>query len=644
MPHSVDTLRLSVHSPAGREGKAAQLAERFTHEVLEQFSQIVEARSPGRVVLIRRMAVRWSLSEAEMADPETAVSCAAGLADGVAAGGSGASHASDTIVTFEDEAGWLAAYLRGRAAGAAGAWYHAAWREAEDPNAAGASPLRRETVLAALSRLRMTGEMADILAGLPRATTNALAAALDVGGAPAPETAETAGAPDAFTPRAPYDDLSTGLRDTDGNRDPGARRAMALDEVPVDPPAPERADHRNGQAKNEPHIAAAAAAPADTTPSPEPPLDAPSTEARAAPVAAATAAERTDDAPTDDAADGTVPAGMPPPSLPPHYAAARQQQAELVAAVAAATERTGRVPHQPLSSAPVGLPSPVGQTGAHTRFGGLFYLLALALELGIGESLWKACLPEGLILAHAAAALLGPEASGDSAPAAFGGVTMDDLRAHPPVSPEQQAEVSIELLAATADALPRYAVAPAPQAVLDLATSPAGRMLVATGLRPFALFAWPAPDARATAAGVAAFLSVWPGSFPPPQAREVLLGLDTSGRLRATPAPVPRAAALLPAAPTPPAAALLAQVCGAMAELFVVRTADAPAAAEVVSHYLAIPGYVALAPEAMTVVLPMAGIDVAARRAALDRDPGWIPWLGRTVRIEFVPQGGGDVV
>ena len=62
-----------------------------------------------------------------------------------------------------------------------------------------------------------------------------------------------------------------------------------------------------------------------------------------------------------------------------------------------------------------------------TAYGGLFYLLSTVLELGIGESLWKACLPEGQILAGAAATLLGPAASGDPAPALFGGVATREV-------------------------------------------------------------------------------------------------------------------------------------------------------------------------------------------------------------------------
>jgi hypothetical protein len=40
----------------------------------------------------------------------------------------------------------------------------------------------------------------------------------------------------------------------------------------------------------------------------------------------------------------------------------------------------------------------------------------------------------------------------------------------------------------------------------------------------------------------------------------------------------------------------------------------------------------------MTVVMPMARIDAALRSAGLDKDPGWVPWLGRAVR--FIFEGG----
>jgi hypothetical protein len=215
----------------------------------------------------------------------------------------------------------------------------------------------------------------------------------------------------------------------------------------------------------------------------------------------------------------------------------------------------------------------------------------------------------------------------------------------PAVSAEQQAEICTELLATTAGALPRYGVAPSPELFLDLVPSSTGLMLMAFGQGPFALFAWPAHDARAAAAGVGAFLSAWPASLPPPRAPDLLLDLDASGRLRSASGPIARAAPSLLSAPAAPTSALLTQICGAIAALFALRAGGTGAgASEVVSHHLAVPGRVELPPEVMTVVLPMSAIDLAVRRAALDRDPGWVPWLRRTVRLEFAADSGGEVI
>ena len=43
----------------------------------------------------------------------------------------------------------------------------------------------------------------------------------------------------------------------------------------------------------------------------------------------------------------------------------------------------------------------------------------------------------------------------------------------------------------------------------------------------------------------------------------------------------------------------------------------------------------------LTVELPLSSVDLDVRRAGLDRDPGWIPWLRKTARIAHVP-GDGD--
>jgi hypothetical protein len=556
MQHRVNALRVAVHSPAGREGPALQLAERFVRQVLDQLGEIVEARSHGAVVLIRKIALKCSLSEAEMADATAAAKCAGDLADAVQAQGGMPPRATDTMAVFTDEATWLTAYLRGRAGGGGAEWFHAAWRETETH--VGASPWRPETVVAALLRLSTTNELHNTLARLPRPTMATLVGALGIGARAA------AGA-------APGGALTRGA---------GAAPGRGLEAGPARADAKADIDGAGGW--------------------PEP----------------------------DD--DMGALARLSPEGV-------TDNGSTLIAAVAAALRMSGDGPFPPAA------PASSGQEErgyvVSTRFGGLFYLMFLALELGIGESLWKACLKDGLILAHAAALLLGPDAAGDPAPAMFGGVTERELLEWPAVSPEQQAEVSVEILAAIAAALQRYGSPLRPEVVLDLAPSPAGRMLAGFS-GPFSLFAWPAHDAVAVAAGLRTFLGAWSSSLPPPRARGVLLELDVSGRLQPLSGPVERRPLIACPGPKAPASALLAQICGAVAELFALRAGSAEgSAASFVSRYLAIPGRVDLAPGSMTIVLPMGAIDIAVRRAALDRDAGWAPWLRRTVRIEFAPDG-----
>jgi len=34
-------------------------------------------------------------------------------------------------------------------------------------------------------------------------------------------------------------------------------------------------------------------------------------------------------------------------------------------------------------------------------------------------------------------------------------------------------------------------------------------------------------------------------------------------------------------------------------------------------------------------VLPLDSVDTSVRRLGLDLDPGWLPWLGRVVKIRY---------
>jgi hypothetical protein len=301
--------------------------------------------------------------------------------------------------------------------------------------------------------------------------------------------------------------------------------------------------------------------------------------------------------------------------------------------------------HLPESAAE---PGPV--PAVETQFGGLFYLMSLVLELGIGESLWKVCLPEGQVLALAAAAILGETAGFDAAPALFGGVPPGMPVEPPPIAPEQQEEACREMLASLVAELPRFGVASPTEPVLDIVDAPAGRLLVAYAGFPVAIFAWPAPNPTAMAAGVDVFLSVWPQSLGAPSASGSVLEIERARNLRRSGGSTGGAACFLPDSGRGAAAdALLAQLCGAVLHIFhsrLVAFGGEPAAdrAALVSRYLELPGRIAPGPESLTVRLPMDRIEIDVRRAALDRDPGWAPWLRRTVRIEFEADRPGQVL
>ena len=107
--HRVDELRLAV-SAAGRSEEVRHQAERFTREVLERTGDLLESRFPGRLFLIRRLPVRWALSDEQFTDPAEMGRLAEELAETV--GNLGEDH--DSVVVFEDEAEWQARYLVAR--------------------------------------------------------------------------------------------------------------------------------------------------------------------------------------------------------------------------------------------------------------------------------------------------------------------------------------------------------------------------------------------------------------------------------------------------------------------------------------------------------------------------------------------------
>jgi len=279
------------------------------------------------------------------------------------------------------------------------------------------------------------------------------------------------------------------------------------------------------------------------------------------------------------------------------------------------------------------LASPVYQT----QFGGLFYLLTLALEMEIAEILWKVCLPEGSFLAHCTGALLGPPAEHDPAPLLFGGVPSPEA-SPPEVAQEQVEEVAMALVERLAAALPRWSLARLPEVVLFLAPGATSQVLVASERdSPFALFVWPVSSARDVEKGLRAFLAAWPASAPLMSGSPPLAEVEGHVRVRAASRLTPPSELFLPRSGSTWTSALTAQIVGTLCHLFSARAGvEMPrGAAGLVERYLAVPAAIHLPPQEMEICFSLSRIEILLRRSGLDRDPGWVSWLRRNVRFVF---------
>jgi hypothetical protein len=118
-----------------------------------------------------------------------------------------------------------------------------------------------------------------------------------------------------------------------------------------------------------------------------------------------------------------------------------------------------------------------------------------------------------------------------------------------------------------------------------------------------------------------------------------------AGRLRARELPCPLdedlaealdglAAPLIPRTHDPVTALLLAR-CAALVAWFFLARLDRPAELEPLRTLLAVEGRLEIGEEELLVAMPMAAVDLELRRAGLDFDPGWIPWLRLQVRLAF---------
>jgi len=89
------------------------------------------------------------------------------------------------------------------------------------------------------------------------------------------------------------------------------------------------------------------------------------------------------------------------------------------------------------------------------------------------------------------------------------------------------------------------------------------------------------------------------------------------------------------AAGDPATAEVVARCAAALVYMLAARLGQPPSWA-LAQAVVARPGQLVLSDEAVRVVLPASAIDLDHRRGGLDQDPGWVPWLGRRLAMEFV--------
>jgi hypothetical protein len=545
------------------------------------------------LVFIRTLSLKWRLDEHQLEDTAVMERCAGDVLARVRGDYPvripvSAADAAGDLVVFDDEAHWRAAHLLASATlSHAQAWFFKPLEAEGDPLRALTRPAGHALARQVLQRLAMPGRLVEVMAKARRETAVELATQL---------LPDTVSAPAAATVAAP----------TLAPPPPLAALAVVARSLPRDLPSPVAALVLHAHARTLPGFPREAVESAVQQclvkfregSAKQFPIDADSRHVA-----------------TTNALGPESPRAV---DVPSHEVTGREPFLK--------TKRDEAEPYGPITDNAI----------VPTRLGGLFYLLNCALELNLGESLWKACLPEQKILGHAAAALVGEELMSDAGISLFAGSGPGPPV--PSVSEDQLNEVSEALLVALCAALPRRGLAQLPQTMLSLEYQGRASLLAARPVSsPFAIFARPAPTPDAARTALEAFLAHWTRSAPAPLVSPGLAELDASGRLRPTHQAEKPPAALLPKAPSAPATALLAQTIGVLCCLLQARAGatDIPNANSFVEKYIQLPARVLDSTEELTVVMPADAVKIELRRAGLDRNPGWVPWLQKTVRLEF---------
>lgn len=168
------------------------------------------------------------------------------------------------------------------------------------------------------------------------------------------------------------------------------------------------------------------------------------------------------------------------------------------------------------------------------------------------------------------------------------------------------------------------------------------RPLVRLGLLPAAENLGPALGDLALTALRRVLAPLPPGERAVAQERErALLAVfapecDWRERIALIPVGDPAAAERLLDALTDAIPADITPAPGGQRQVFGTTPAAFPTAADSrLASLLLRPGQLRVSPWDAELAWPLAGIDLALRRAGWDQDPGWLPWLGRTIRFRF---------
>ena len=232
-----------------------------------------------------------------------------------------------------------------------------------------------------------------------------------------------------------------------------------------------------------------------------------------------------------------------------------------------------------------------------TRFAGAVYLLNLIRELGIDELLWTACLPEGAVLGRALAPLFSPEPDDELVRTLFAspGLAWTDIDlAH-------QRELALPLAQSLLSALRRRGLV---DATPWTSSSLRDGEITWHVLSPPGL---PYP-----------FLIVDGDNLPP-------LEIE----LREGPPPAWLSIAS-------PEDAMYAQILGSLSILWISALGcDSLEPGALSAEFFDLPAICALSQTEFVVHLPVGRLDIRVRIAGFDRDPGWVAWLRRGVRLHF---------